>query len=563
MRKSWIVALIALPLLTGCLGDVPTTGSINYGLENSAKEDQNFVRTLVAPPVPGADPVGIVRGFLTAVASGEPDYATAKLFLTSTAAQQWNPVGEQRVMADRSQVWEYDSVRSPGLVTMSGAMTGTLNPYGEFRVESGQREERFRLQLVDQEWRISSLPQGITITKSDLDRTYRQVLLYFPDQLKRHLIPISLYVPIRPGLPTSLVRALLVGPVGWLAPSLTTAFPKGSALAADSVVITSGQARVELNAAAATASSSDRSLMAAQLTSTLRQIQEFRQLNLLAGGAQLVTRPGNTAQLSLSQVVADANLYFNTERNLFSISTTSQDAQPTGFVTSIPDYTDRFSSPVLNAGRNTILAKDPGGLLAAGNVSRANDGLQITDLSTVLKSPTPLSTPQFDLSDNYWIASNGSRWSLWTGRGTGIPKKVAIAPLAGVESFAIARDGVRLLVSIRSGGVSRVWAYRIVRTRDVVKAERGPLVWSSPQPLISMRASAGEEIAALVGGKRIVSIGLRDQKVRTLMQTPNSLSLAARPGRPFVIETDDRRIMVWRSEKWVQLTTGRDPSYAG
>lgn len=563
MKRLLLVFALLLPLLTACLGDVPSTGPISYGLEDRGSGEQNFVRTLVAPPVPGADPVGIVRGFLTAVASGEPDYATAKLFLTQSGQRSWNPVGEQRIVADRSQIWEYDSVRNPGLVTMTGELTGVLNLNGEYERRSGQRTEQFRLQLVDREWRIASLPQGVTLTRSDLNRTYRQVALYFPDQLKRHLVPISLYVPIRPGLPTSLVRALLVGPVGWLAPSLTTAFPKGSALSVDAVPINQGIASVELNATAATASSSDRTLMAAQLFYTLRQIQEFRSLSLLAGGTQLINRPTASTQLSLGQVQGDATVYFNSDRNLFSISATAPDSQPSGFVTAIPDYTDRFTSPALNSGRSTIVVKDPVGALTAGNVSKSGEGLQITDLVRVLKAQVPLTSAQFDLNENYWVGSVTSPWSLWVGRGTAEATKVQIPALTGVEAFAIARDGIRLVVSARNSGQSQVRAYRIVRTRNAVKAEAGPLLWTSRQPILAMRASGGEEIAALVDGTRIVTINLRDQRVATKLFTPKSVSLAVRPGRPYVIETDDRRILVWRGAKWVQLTTGRDPSYSG
>lgn len=558
-----IALVLLLPLLAACLGDVPTSGPLNYGRENNIKAEENFVRAIVAPPVPGADPVGIVRGFLSAVAADESDFATARLFLTESALKQWNPGTDRRIVADRSQVWEYDNLRSPGLVTLKSTLVGELKSSGEYQSRSGNRSDQFRLQLVGEEWRISALPEGITITQSDLDRTYREVAVYFPDQLKRVLIPINLYVPIRPGLATSLVRTLLRGPAGWLAPSLTTAFPNGSALSADSVPIVDGVANVDLNANAAAASSSDRVVMAAQLGYTLRQIPEFRRLALSAGGAKLPTSPASWSSFSLSLSQSDSFVYFNTERGLYSISVVNPDAQPAALASDIPDYTRGFTTPALNADRSAILTLDVGGVLTAGNVTRDASVLKVGGFTAVLRSATRLAFPQWDLADHYWVGGMGEKFSLWSGRGTAVPTKVQIPAFAGVESFAVARDGVRLLISSRSGGASQLTVMRLVRVNGVVRAEGAKTIWSSTSPIVHMHGSGPEEVAALVGGKRIITIDLRTSRITQTATTPNAISFAAHPGRPLVIETEDHRILVWRKGKWQLLTTGRNPNYSG
>lgn len=561
MRRLCI-ALVAALFLSGCLGDVPTRGDINFGLENNAQSGENFVRTIVSPPVPGADPVGIVRGFLAAAASDDDKFATTRLFLTERASKAWTPVGELRIIDDRSQVWEYDNLRSPGLVIHRANLEGKLSVDGDLQASRDTRTDFYRLTLVDREWRIDQLPSGLTITRSDLDRSYRQVLLYFPDQSKKVLVPISLYVPVRPGLATSLVRTLLSGPAGWLGASLTTAFPSGSALGVESVPIVDGVANVGLNAIAATASSSDRSLMAAQLFYTLRQVPEFRTLELSAGGARISFSNTSWPNYSLARFSGDTNLYFNTDRDIYSLSLTSPEAQPLAFQASIQDLTKGFTSLAMDDSRSTLLSIDPTGDLTVAGISRAAGNFQINTLGPVLRTPGKLSQPQWDLQGRYWSAVM-DKWELWSGQGSAKPSRVATPTLTNVEAFAIARDGIRLIVSYRTQNVSRIVALRVVRTSKAVRAERPRELWRSTDPITAMKADGAESIALLVGGKRLVRLSLRSGQVTKLALTPMAIAMAAHPGKSIVIETEDHRLLIWRGQKWVQLTTGRNPSYAG
>lgn len=561
LRRT-VFGVVAALLLSGCFGDVPSRGSINFGLENNAQSRENFVRTIVTPPVSGADPVGIVRGFLAAAASDDNDFATTRLFLTERASKAWTPVGERRIIDDRSQVWEYDNLRSPGLVIHRADLEGKLTTDGDLQPTRDTRTDFYRLKLVDREWRIDQLPSGLTITRSDLDRSYRQVLLYFPDQAKKLLVPISLYVAVRPGLATSLVRTLLSGPAGWLSASLTTAFPAGSALGVDSVPIVDGVAGVGLNAVAATASSSDRSLMAAQLFYTLRQVPEFQSLELSAGGARISYRNSSWSNYSLARFSGDTNLYFNTDRDIYSLSLTSPEAQPIPFQASIPDLTKGFAAPSVDDSRSTLLSIDPTGDLTTAGISRTSGNFQINTLSPVLRTPGKLSQPQWDLHGRYWLAVL-DKWELWSGQGSGKPAKVITPAFTNVESVAIARDGIRLVVSYRTKNVSRIVALRVVQTSTQLRAERPRELWRSTDPITAMRADGAETVALLVGGRKLVRLNLRSGQVTKIALTPISISMAAHPGKSIVIETEDHRLLIWRGQKWVQLTTGRNPSYAG
>lgn len=554
-----VVAAVAALTLTGCLGDVPRTGPIQYGRENSDRGQENFVRAIVSPPAPGADPVGIVRGFLAAAAADDDEYKTARLFLTGQVRDSWNPQGPRRIVDDRSVALEYDNLRSPGSVLYRADEVGELTSDGLLVERKTAQIEQFRLVLVEKEWRIAALPDGITITQSEFERTFRQVRLYFPTPSLQQLVPISVYVPIRPGLATSLVRALLGGPVGWLAPALTTAFPKGSALANDVVPVINGIASVDLNAAAATAPSSRRNVMAAQLNQTLSQIREFKEVRLTVGGT-------NVSASRLQPANREPILNFTNDRGLawqriggpvqYYASTTS-------------DYIKGFTAPVLSPDRTYLLAIDSAGGLATGNVTRVLNGqqnaFQINGLTTVLQPVGRLAPAQWDADGNYWIFDRATPVRIWTGRRTDVPVRVNLPnefASTYVESAAISPDGVRLILGVRSGRSSTLFMLRVVRTSNAVSAQAPRLVYSSSDSM-SAAAFTRDQIILLSGKRRLVTIDTEQFQQTGSISVPSSLALTAQSGAPIIIETDDHRLLVRRGQSWSLITTGRDPNYGG
>lgn len=557
-----IMALLLALTLSGCLGDVPTSGSIQYGRENSDQGQENFVRAIVSPPVPGADPVGIVRGFMAAIAADEEDFKTARLFLTDRALRSWDPSGDTAIVDDRSVSWEYDNLRSPGSVIFRANQVGTLTSQGQLLPDQQPTLNQYRLVLVNKEWRIDALPQGVLITQTDLDRTYREVRLFYPGPDLQLLIPTNVYVPIRPGLATSLVRALLNGPTGWLAPALTTAFPRGTALVSDSVPIVDGIATIDLNAAAATAPSNRRTVMAAQLAYTLRQIREFKGLRLRAAGSEIPVSPNSWPSFSLSKPNSDPILSFTNDRGLAWMRA-RVGAVPFSFTSTTTDSIKGFSAPVMTSSQSTLLVADATGGLATGNTSKSGSGWQITGLTTVLQPLGRLSTPQWDYNGQYWVADRGAAWRLWSGRAAEVPRRVLTPNLGNVEAFAIARDGIRLIVSVREGAVSRIALLRVVQESGRVRVEGLRYIWNSNDSVTAICASGGESVSLLVGKRRIVTLNLNDGAVLSSISAPASLALTAAPSTPFVIESEDHRILMWRTGKWVLLTTGRDPSFAG
>ena len=88
-RPLLVLLMLVLTGLTGCV-NVPTVGPIEP-VEGEQPECQNCVGVDVSPPQPGDDPLEIVKGYLLATSNYQPDYTTAKQFLTRAAAEVWNP----------------------------------------------------------------------------------------------------------------------------------------------------------------------------------------------------------------------------------------------------------------------------------------------------------------------------------------------------------------------------------------------------------------------------------------------------------------------------------------
>ncbi len=140
---------------------------------------------------------------------------------------------------------------------------------------------------VDGEWRIASLDNGLVLTQSDVQETFRQLNLYFLAPSRRVLVPDTVFLPSAPGLSTALVTRLLGGPTEELAAATTTAFPRGTSLAVSSVPVRDGIAQVNLDASALKADGAARALMSAQLVWTLKQLPEFQGLQLSVEGDDL------------------------------------------------------------------------------------------------------------------------------------------------------------------------------------------------------------------------------------------------------------------------------------
>src|SRR5690349_3998432 len=82
--RSGVYAGCGAALLAGC-ASMPDSGDLS-GVESTPRQDTQ-VRVFAMPPREGAPPADILQGFLEALTSDDPGYATARQYLTPQAAR--------------------------------------------------------------------------------------------------------------------------------------------------------------------------------------------------------------------------------------------------------------------------------------------------------------------------------------------------------------------------------------------------------------------------------------------------------------------------------------------
>jgi lipoprotein LpqB-like beta-propeller protein/sporulation and spore germination protein len=299
MRR--VIPVLAFVCVLGALGgcaSMPDSGSVREAGKGATKDQgpEQQVRVFAVPPKPGEDPDGMVAGFLEAVTSDEPDYATARSYLTPEAADKWKPGREIVVLDSIRRTSDPAGDDKSYLVAVTGTRVGTVNARHAYEPEESPNapyRATFRLRMgADNQWRITDLPDGLILTQAEFHRIYRSVNTYwFASAMpvgRDKLVPDPVYLRSRVGLTTALVQQLLDGPTEWLAPVVDTAFPAGSRLAQRTIAIEDSRtARVQLDAAARRTPPKGCDRMAAQLLYTLRQVSGIDSVSIVGGGSPM------------------------------------------------------------------------------------------------------------------------------------------------------------------------------------------------------------------------------------------------------------------------------------
>ncbi len=270
-------------LLTGCAG-VPTAGPVEQVSPNVRQTQDSGVRIDAEPPRPDATPERIVAGFLSAMASLQPGFDVAKLYLTDRARQRWDP-GSGTTIIDASAE---QLVATPSSELLDAPIVGQLTRAGRYQSVGGQFRHDFGLTKVKGQWRISSPPPGLVITTSTFGSYYVSMQRYFLTPDGSRVVPETLRVPAQDFTPGRAVRALLEGPSSWLAPAVTTAIPASTHLTIDPVTTdASGTAEVNFDQGVASLSDTQRTLLATQVAWTLKQFPSVEAVRFAVRGQPL------------------------------------------------------------------------------------------------------------------------------------------------------------------------------------------------------------------------------------------------------------------------------------
>ena len=144
------------------------------------------MRVFAMPPRKDALPLEIVQGFLEALTSDDPKYATARLYLAGTTAHIWDPENSTTVLADGPAV---RSDRTGGgrpdgdeaSIMLTGSRVAQVDAQQSYTPDSGPYNKSVHLtrDKKTKQWRIDKLPQGVVMGKSDFQRNYMSVDKYY------------------------------------------------------------------------------------------------------------------------------------------------------------------------------------------------------------------------------------------------------------------------------------------------------------------------------------------------------------------------------------------------
>jgi Lipoprotein LpqB beta-propeller domain/Sporulation and spore germination len=461
----------------GCVS-VPMSGPIQK-VEGQQPPCQNCVNVEVAPPAAGDEPRQIVEGYLRATSNYQPNYSVAKQFLTRMAAEKWS--AEQDVSIYRGSV----IATGQTTVSLSGKVVGRLGRDRTYAASDQDLNIDFDLVQEDGEWRINKLQPGLFVAEFSFDHFYQPYNLYFVGN-GSSLVPDPIYLPALSNpanVASALMKALLNGPSKWLKPAVSSAIPPNTSLSVDSVTITDGIAQVQLSDSVLALPDPQRSLLAAQIVYTLRQV----------GGVKGVVIKVNQQPFRVPR--SDPN-------NLtISVDSISRDMEPIPFVAGDQLYAVPHTGrgiKVVSTTADSPTTTPLAGPLGRYNVNALAVSMTSTDLALTTNNRTTLSRaplasgqplpllngatellrPQFTRYGEIWdIGRQGGRQRMWMFTADkNDPKKPGItmeinSPVlqdSNVTAFRISPDGTRMALVRSTETGSELGLARIVRSDKII-----------------------------------------------------------------------------------------------
>ncbi|MCI3245185.1 MULTISPECIES: LpqB family beta-propeller domain-containing protein [Streptomyces] len=585
-------------LLSGC-ASMPDSGDVS-GVDSTPRQDTQ-VRVFAMPPPDNALPSDIVSGFLEALTSDDPNYSTARQYLTKEASQAWRPGQSSTVLADGPGI---DSNRLGGRedgndlsFTLTGKKVARVDSQQAYSPASGVYNAPVHLtrDKKTNQWRIDRLPQGVVMGKSDFQRNYLPVNKYYfatnaSAGTASHPTAVAdpVYVRRRVDPMTQMVRSLLNGPTNWLDPVVRTSFPTGTELQKGVNTLTpddQNRLTVPLNAKAAKVGTHRCTEMAAQVLFTLQ--------NLTPAVDEVELRSGDEQLCSLSEDQPGAAAVRGTARD-------------PGYVYFLDDKSRLVR---IAAGNNGTKAEPVPGALGEGSralksvaVSRDEDtgaavsgdgkDLYVAPLAAVGSLADPvltsrgktekdrLTAPSWDSHGDLWIADRDpdDPRLLLLEQGRGEPVVVKIPELDGrIQAVRVAADGVRVALVVAKGDKTSLVIGRIERRQET--GEDRPTV-----SVLELRPASPEleSVTAMswAGDSRLVVAGREQGGVQTMRyvqadgSTPEGPAPAALSGikeitaadsdsLPMVAYSEDGIVRLQSGAQWQKVTDGVAPVYPG
>ena len=460
-----LAAVVVCAVGAGCTG-VPSGGPVRIVRRVPPEEldaPEPRVRRIAPNPAPDAPPDDIVRGYLTAQIDPADGYAVARRYLAPQV--EWQPNARAVVYVNRRLGAPVVSGDRATIAVTLDPVVGTIAQTGEFRPRTAPVSVTFRLRrLPDVGWRLAEAPPGLLVGRADVATTFQRATLYWPDQARR-LVPSPVFLPTSEQPVASVVRALLAGPRGWVAPAVRTAIPAGTELLAPPEVV-DGVATLKFSREIGRASQETLRTLVAQVVWTLTDRADVDVVRLFAENDPLDVpgRPGlrdhrRNDWLDHAPVPATA------DRRLFFV----RDGVPyatdeAGRVSRLAD-TPPLASVAVNRGGTTLAA-----------VTRPSGGRQsllVYDLTG--REPVRTVTTADRITPPTWEPGGDV---VWVTQSSDTGQQVVAAPSDGrlfmvvpvpaalptpVTALRLSPDGARAALVAGAGAGSALWLARVER----------------------------------------------------------------------------------------------------
>ncbi|WP_309097276.1 LpqB family beta-propeller domain-containing protein [Streptomyces sp.] len=585
-------------VLAGC-ASMPDSGDLR-SVESTPRQDTQ-VRVFAVPPGEDAPPSEIVQGFLEALTSDDPQYKTARQYLTGEAAKTWRPELYTTVLTDgpgakpegpggREDTGEISYV-------LTGTKVATVDAQQSYAPATGTYGRTVHLTQDEKsgQWRIDALPQGVVMGQSDFQRNYMSVSKYYfasntvaaGAKTQPTAVADPVYVRRRVDPMTQMVRSLLSGPTRWLDPVVRSSFPTGTALAKGAGALTPDDRSlltVPLNDKAAGIGTNRCEEMAAQLLFTLRSLSPaVDEVELRAGGTELCSLTQAAAETAASRSAArhpDYLYFVDGKDRLVRIPAGSSETKPDPAPGALGEGDTALRSVAVSRDEHTAagVSLDGKSLYVGSLVSGGSLGEPVLRSQGRSESDR-LTTPSWDADDGLWVADRNPRDPrlLLVEDGKGEPLEVRTPHLDGrIQSVRVAADGVRIALVVEKGGKKTLLIGLIEREE---KPGEQPAV-----RVVELRSATPEleEVTAMswAGDSRLVVVGREHGGVEQMRyvqvdgSTPDApapaaltgvkeVTAAEDDGLPLVANSVDGIVRLPTGAQWQKVTQGTAPVYPG
>ncbi|GHE83309.1 lipoprotein LpqB [Streptomyces griseoaurantiacus] len=555
--RTGVYLACAGALLAGC-ASMPDSGDLR-GVESTPRQDPQ-VRVFALPPRENASPAEIVQGFLEALTSDDPQYETARKYLTGKASHQWRPERSITVLdASPNPEAERTGNRESGddyAYGLTGRRVARIDAQHKYTSDAGSYAKTIHLvqDKGSKQWRIDALPQGVVMGASDFQRNYESVNKYYfatngPTTAAGRLSTVAdpVYVRKQVDPVTQVIQALLKGPTRWLAPVARSGFPAGVALRPGAGALTpddQNRLTVPLNKAADRVGSRQCARMAAQLLFTLQDLTPTGVTSVelqKSDGSQLCTLNEDRAQDIASHGTAkrpEFEYFIDDKQRLVRMTAGGTEAEQ------VPGALGQGTA-LLRAAAVSRDEKSAAGVSADGRSLYVGSLVPDAPLGEALlrsqgASPDDrLTTPSWDSRGDLWVADRNPQDPrlLLFEKGAGEPVEVATPGLDGrIDAVRVAGDGVRVALIVEKDGKTSLQIGRIEREKAAVGDGGGGGAAGSAAGSAGSGAGSGE-----AGARAVVSI----QELRSLMPQFEAVTAMSWAG-------DSRLVVVGRESGGVQ-----------